>query len=314
MNLLDLHPDVLFKLFRDYIPLRDKLHVLFDMKEFRPYLESRYAYLDRPLPFSTDYLSLLRHVRPGWYTGCTNWNHRFRLVIEARTLRFSLYHFILEGFEGKHRLNARYSLFDNSLNDTQTFLKDYFFNFCHAEERRLLYYHLEGYGFIAIDFTRPDTRRHRMRFYNGKFCTIRVNEAYEMLDCSLFPVKTHFKVLLKPAQLLVVECMLTTRHVRVCRCMKVQELFPIAFDDSNDASGHYRALTWSKDRSQLLTARQEFRLGPEETRVKGTKVYHVDYGNASQLKANTLDMHEDLKRLLLEESPLKRNKQSFPGP
>lgn len=43
--LMDLRVDILLKILRDFLPLKDKLHALFEMKEFRQLVTYRGAYL-----------------------------------------------------------------------------------------------------------------------------------------------------------------------------------------------------------------------------------------------------------------------------
>lgn len=94
---MDLHVDILLKILRDFLPLKDKLHALFEMKEFLQLVTYRGAYLSIflvPIPSR-----FLRGIRARWYVARDDWVHRFFLGIDERTLHVSLRHYVLEGFE-----------------------------------------------------------------------------------------------------------------------------------------------------------------------------------------------------------------------
>lgn len=70
---------VVYSIFRDFVPLQDKLNTLWDMPEFQHLIHDRGTYLNSSHPFSLDYVELLRSLRPGWYVQRNQCRHRFIL-------------------------------------------------------------------------------------------------------------------------------------------------------------------------------------------------------------------------------------------
>lgn len=139
IKLLDLHPDLLLKLLRDFIFLEDKLHTLLKMPEFRNLLKYRASYLDPSAPFSFEYIRLLRHIRPGWYMARNNWSR-----INETTWNFSLHHFLLEFAPNMYRSIVRcdfyYGSIDHMVRKLDKFLTDYYY----MEDLNVLTYHLKS--------------------------------------------------------------------------------------------------------------------------------------------------------------------------
>lgn len=291
IQLLDLHPDILIKIFREYVPLQDKLHTLLKMPEFRDLLKHRSCYLSSAAPFSFHYIHFLRSIRPGWYMARSNWSHRFFLEIEETTLHISLRHFLLEGFEDQYKPNSRYTSAQGSLDRMQRNFDDFLRDYQYMEDLDMLTYHLKNYGFIMIDFASHSILK-KMRFYNWREGTLVLNRKQQVYD-SLF---NHFFVTLTSEKKLIVEC---RYGALICPCEeRVQELHPFRFGFTKDCT----ALTWNENEKIPLITHQNFALAQDARSVKATMIYHVSHPFYDTLQVDVAAKNnEHLKKLLIVE-------------
>lgn len=303
LQLLDLHPDILLKIF-SFIPLHDKLHTLIKMPEFHHLLKYRGSYLSSKAPFSYEYICFLRRLRTGWYISRSNWSHCFCLKIHETTLHFSLYHFLLEGFEGYFKPNSRCNFFSETIDRMQMNLDLFFVEYIHIDDMKLLLYYLKGFGFIMINHAFPNNQQ-VMRFYDSTVWMIEINKKLEMWDTR--DLYSHFIVTLTSDKKLLVEC---TLPVNFCICEeKFQELSPFSFQ----AVKGYKALTWDGGKNIPLVGHQEFRLGKDECHIKSGMMYHMDYPFKNTLEVEKrAKRNAKLKRLLMIDDD-KEEEQNIPA-
>lgn len=293
MQLLDLHPDILFKIFREFVPLQDKLQTLIRMPEFHDLLKYRGCYLLSAAPFSFEYIRLLRSIRPGWYMARNNWTHRFFLQIEETTLHISLHHFLLEGFESLYKPNSRWNASHGSLDHMERNFGNFLNDYQCMEDLDMLTYHLKNYGFIMIDHAFHPYRK-KMRFYDWTERIITVNQKQQLYD--RYKIFSHFCVTLTPEKKLIVECIYSAL---ICPCeQRFQELSPFTFGVAEDC----KALTWNEDKKIPLAAHQNFKLAQDGHHVEAAMIYHVNYPFQDTLQVNVEDKkNEYLKKLLIVE-------------
>lgn len=269
IQLLDLHPDILLKIFRDFIPLKDKLNTLLKIPEFRPLLEYRGSYLTSSGPFSFDYIQFLSRIRSGWYFYRENWIFRFYLRIDETTLHISLFHFCLGICRSHQKPNSQCGYKCESIKHMENFLDEYLNDYHYIEDGNLLTYYLKNYGFIMVYRTHNDHQQ-KMRFYDGTECMIDINQPCILLNYSEFFLSPgHFEVLWTPEKKLVVYCI----HARNrCYCEKrIQVLSPITFEVTKD----YKFLTWDdKDIPFPITMLDDFCLR-DEHHVEVVGIYHI---------------------------------------
>lgn len=294
IQLLDLHPDILLKIFREFIPLKDKLHTLFEMPEFRPLLQYRGSYLASSAPFSCDYLEFLRAIRPGWYVSRQYWPHHVYLRIEESTLRVSLLHFLLHDQRSRFEPNARFGTFRLPIHLMVQKIKSYMDRFYAVEDRNMLTYFLKGYGFIMVDHTESP----KVRMYEGTEYMIEKNVPLIALD-RLRDIY-HFKVMWTGDEKLIVECRQNADFL--CRCEETRvELSPCRLEMTPD----YKMLGWEGGNSFPLVERQDYVLG-EDYWIEAYKIYHLNFAFKNSKPLQEPD-RITFKRLLWEEdATLKR--------
>lgn len=224
LQLFDLYPDILFKLLREYLSFDDKLRTLWDMPEFRPYLEDREAWITSSY-LSVPFLDWIRTLKLGWYIHKDNWSHRFQLQLDPHHLTVSLRHFILDyGLNfcespqqvvtGQKSLECIQQLF-------RVFLKDYEY----ISDMSLCTYHLKPYGLLMVQYDWQSGDRSKLRFYDWEECNLSFYSPVIMKDIT---GENHFKLMLTCNRTLTVECVLTTG---LCLCeQRVLNLLPITWE------------------------------------------------------------------------------------
>lgn len=236
LHLLDLNSDVLLKIV-DYVPLKDKLHTLWDIPEFRPLLEYRRCYLASPAPFSLEYLELFRSFRPGWYMHILDWNYRVYGLIDETTLRVTRIHFELNKRE-KHPF-FKSDVKGLSVRQAKERLQSFYFYHLGDD---VLTYHLRGYGFVTVNLR----LRQLLCFYKRKY-VIYPDEPIKILGNIRKSDQLDFKVVLTRDLKLVVD---------FDRKGQMQELCPITFGISKD----HKFLTWEGGDPIPMTLREDFNL------------------------------------------------------
>lgn len=301
LQLLDLHPDVLFKIFRDFVPLEDKLHLLLDMPEFRALLMHRASYLATSAPFSLGYILFLGTLRSGWYASRKHWGQRMYLQVEETTLHISLFNFILYEYWPKYKPNARCAYHCVSIFRTAGNLHRYLRNFECMEDMNLLTYHIPGYGFFSIDHASSGPEN--MMFCDGSKHTIERDRLLFMCDKHHdYLGVSHFQILLTSDKKVVVQCI---APIGLCHCLRrVHELSPFTFGVKEG----YKYLTWNGGRSIPLAGNQKFMLAKNKNDVEAWSVDHID----SELEGTvamdeTAKKHEQFKKLLWIEDSKKSN-------
>lgn len=105
LHLLDMHPDLIFYLLRNYIPLEDKVGSLWTIPEFRPYLEDRAAWRTTSKHVSIPFLIWLQSLQSGWwYLESPFWYYQIFLKVDFYAMTLSVHHYILE--HGHERLKS----------------------------------------------------------------------------------------------------------------------------------------------------------------------------------------------------------------
>lgn len=149
LQLLDLPAEILFLIFR-HVPLKDKLHILFKIPEFRPFLEDRASYLDIFAPFSLKYIEILRRLRPGWYFSRASGFKRFYLMINETTLHITKIDFYIDGSLTYSQPGSSAKFFHHTIEKFEKyFLETVRHNFEYFEGQELLTYR-PGYNFIVV--------------------------------------------------------------------------------------------------------------------------------------------------------------------
>lgn len=268
LQLLDLPMDILFHIFF-HVPLKDKLHTLLKMSEFRPFLEHRVCYLTSSAPFSLEYITLLRSVRPGWYVCHENWFHRFYLQIEETTLHVTKCHFLLGDIQHLHRPNSHVSFYrapiDKAKSDFALALS-YFEPY--EDKENLLTYHIKGYGFIIVYYT-PRSAWQEIHLSKMRKYMMRINEPI-LLTRFVGPIHMcHFEVRFTEEKKLIVQCF----EPNSCQCDdKVQKLDPITFDVTKD----YKYLIWKGGNRIPVFVCADYRL-EDDHHVEGFRIYHYKH-------------------------------------
>lgn len=313
-KLLQLPDDILFILFRTFIPLKDKLRLLRTMDEFFDILTQRETYLSSPVPFSSAYLQRLSQIRPGWYYATRNWTQRFCLRIDPETLNFAIYHFFLEGFEGHYKPAVLHQHFfrasiDRVFGNIENFLTQY--QYLEEEEKKedeggvggfkpppppppkMYMYRLQGYGLILIDSAASENGCHHFRFYDWSEVKIRPGR-WQNIYCR-WRLDTHFKVKWKLNKTLYVKCMTPAPYY--CHCeTRFQRLSPITYRVSPNLS----CLKWNEQESVPLVGVQEFRLEEDEEHMESKMTYHVNYKFYNSLEVEVIARRNERLRSQLE--------------
>lgn len=204
-ELQDLPTEILLKIFRDYLPLHDKLETLWTMHEFHFLLEDRMAWSITSTKFSIPFLEWMRQLQPGWYLNTDDWSHRFFLKRDECSMTISLHHFLVDydsSFIKPYRQSKTFrKLLTKMKHYFIGFLEDYVF----LPNIKFSTYHLKKYGFIMIQDYEDGSGHYRMRFCNFKTSIFQLNEVQIMQD---WAERKHFKVHRTPERQLVVECIL----------------------------------------------------------------------------------------------------------
>lgn len=237
LQLLDLPVEILFFILR-HVPLKDKLHTLSKMPEFRPFLKDRASYLDSSAPFSLKYINLLCRLQPGWYSNWRNAFNRFYLMIDETTLHVTWIEFKLVDILKRHQPNSTVQFYWHTLENFKMWFKVYIRDFEYFEDQEnLLTYHLEGYGFIVLHYNPFSTLQ-----------KIYLEEVYSYVDwhrdsiCLTRSVSASrvcwFQLSLNREKKLVATC----RDPKTCQCQDtVQEFDPISLELTAD----YKYLMWN---------------------------------------------------------------------
>lgn len=224
LQLMNLIPDILFKLLREYLSFEDKLESLMDLQEFRPYLEQRSAWITCCPYLSLPFLDLIRTMPRGWYVHRDNWSHRLWLQLDPYRMTLSFHHFLLDtGLS----LSQCPTFTDTCLSPLnwmlplfRAFLEDYVF----LPHMKLSLYYLKHYGLVMIQSDYPDRDQCKIRFYDWEEYIFSFYQPIRMKDASGV---YHFNVMLTDDYTLRVECLLTAGH---CHCEQRRvELLPVSW-------------------------------------------------------------------------------------
>lgn len=263
LKLLDLPEDILFEIFRKYVPLKDKLYTLLEIPEFQFILKQRASYICSPVPFSFEYLKLLRQFRPGWYFSRDNWLDRCYLQIDESTLEFTMFYFNLA--KRTFKPESYISFYCENVSRSFVRLSDKFYN--KYSKMHLLYtYYLKNYGFVMILRYYDNSSLLELQFPYSKSAMqqqrIEFEKEFEIIKLS--PFKCGFKGTLTRKKNLILQC----TESKKCECEnKIQELVPINFTISMDKclyGGYSKIPLWACSNYRL----------ENENDVKGFKIYH----------------------------------------
>lgn len=254
LQLLDLHPDILFKILRDYVPLDVKLRTLWKIPEFRPLLEHRGSYLDSPVPFSLNYLKILRGLRSGCYFEFSNFNYRVFLRIDEATLRISLFHFYLNTRREDYRPNSSCSFYHQSIYCTKKKFK------CKNFRNGELTYYLNGFGFFTIYPFFP-----KMFYCDDLNNRIGMGQRFFLQNSSSPYI---FVMLLTSEKKIIGERRNLFDNDGE---YQIEELCPITLEVTNDL----KYLTWDGGDPIPMAGSEHYWLGDEE-HVEGFKICHTD--------------------------------------
>lgn len=300
MQLMDLHIDILLKIFRDFVPLKDKLNFLSSMPEWYDILTYRGAYLSSPTPFSREYLQFLCGVQPGWYVARQNWIHWFFLQIDERTLHVNLYHFFLEGFDPAvmDRQFFRGSIHHISRN-LGYFLSRYEYVESNATSTppltRMLIYRVYGQGLIIIDLHSAKEGWYKMRFFDGCIWRIRLGERRKIP--MRWHSENHFEMLWRNNHQLTLYCLFPVQIY--CGCIsRLLLLSPITFEATPDL----KMLNWSdgsEGDSVSLAASQNFQLAEDEEHIESDIIFYLDEKEPYPPRScNNYFQHSPLRRAM----------------
>lgn len=274
-RLRNLHIDILLKLFRDFIPLKEKLRLLSPMTEYCDILTYRGAYLNSPIPFSPVYLQFLNDVRIGWYFARSNWNHWCYLQIDERTLHVVLYHFFLDGFESvvhekivvRGDISRRFENLGVILSEFDYLEADTAFE---PPPPRMYIYRSTNHGLIIVDSHSAKDGWFTMWFHDGRKFKIKIGRKQKIP--MRWRLAYHFEIIWTIHQTLIVHCLFPSQTR--CGCtFPVQELSPITFQASTD----FEMLNWSDSGDSVsLATWQRFRLAKDEEHVETDIIYYVD--------------------------------------
>lgn len=268
LKLLDLPEDVLFEIFRKYIPLKDKLYTLLEIPEFQFILKKRASYISS-IPFSFEYINFLRQFRPGWYFCRENWLDRCYLQIDESTLEFTMFYFYLSNSYCAFKPNSYISFYCEPISYAKFHISDEFLRNYSEMDNNLFYtYYLKNYGFIMIK-GKPSGLGLKLQFPLSNFIMqqeeIEFEKQFEIPKYS--PFKCCFKGTLTRKKKLILQCI--ESHEFDCE-NKIRELVPIHF---KIATKNYECLTWNGGFSIALRACSNYRL-EQEKYIKGFKIYH----------------------------------------
>lgn len=211
LHFLNLPRDILFHIFKNYVPFKDKLYILSQIPEFQPFLLDRAAYQTPPVPFSPQYINLLSRLRSGWYFYRENWLHRLYLRIDETSWHISCFNFLLKC--DVTRPDVPYKscgFYSGSIDHAMKTMDKYFKKFCYMEDEALLTYYMEHEGFLIIFPTRS-----KILFFDKKEYTIEKNRP---LFLSKFEILWNFE-----------DKLVVTRHAPSSRGESDQKLSPILF-------------------------------------------------------------------------------------
>lgn len=225
LELMDLVPDIIFKLLREYLTMEDKFKSLMDMPEFRPYLQQRAAWITSCPYVSLPFLDLMRTIPRGWYVHRKNSSHRLWLLVDPNHMILSFHHFYLDRFlfQQPTSICTFRSPFEKMPSLFRAFMKDYVF----LPHMKRSLYDLKHYGLLILQSEDPC----KIRFHDGEEYTFTYYQPIRMKDTSGV---YHFKVMLMDDHTLRVECLLTTGHC-LCEQRRV-ELLPVCWQV--EKSGH----------------------------------------------------------------------------
>lgn len=263
IQLMDLHIDILLKIFRDFVPLKEKLRLLSTMPEFRDILTYRGAYLCSSTPFSPVYLQYLSGIRFGWYFARLNWNHWCYVQIDEKTLNVVIYHFFLDGFKP---VVHDQQFFRGSISRMFRNLGIILSGFEYSEPPRIYIYRSTGHGLIIIDSAKDGW----MWFHDGSKFKIKIGHRQKIP--MRWRLAYHFEIIWTIHRTLIVNCLFPSQTR--CGCTSpVQELSPITFQASTD----FKMLNWSDGGDSVsLAAWQRFQLAEDEEHVESDMIYYMD--------------------------------------
>lgn len=287
VHLLDLHADILFKLVRDYISFEDKLCILWNMPEFRPYLEDRAAWITSTLNISVPFLDWIQTMKSGWYIHAQNWSHVFLLKMNPYPMTFSLHHFIIDKDLAYLTLSTQATnqiTFQEMKSLFTAFLEDFIF----MPTLGLPTYHLKDSQLLIVPH--GQSCQSPMRFYDwdDSLYELPFYEPRSMKDGS---GRKHFKVALTFQRKLVVECLLAKGQ---CFCEKpIITLLP--FCQGNSQREQLKVLNGE---TIPLAACQTFQ-AVDETSIQGQMLYFLKNVNFMQVEV-TGAMNKSLRNLKLK--------------
>lgn len=263
--LLDLYPDVLFLLFREFLSVEDKLDTLMDMPEFRAFLEDRRAWRTASPHFSIPFIRWMRTLKPGWYLSYGHRCSRFFLTVDYYRLSFTLYFYLLD--QGLDALasptrSERRMIFPGLKRVWTAFLK----NYDYGPSLNAPMYHLQGHTLVrALPFS-PNPRLLYFYDWDNAAYDLPFFEPRRMHDERGRP---HYKVTLTYHRTLVVECLLRRGE---CLCEKpIISLLPYwPAEDPGDL------LTLINGATVPLAGSQTFQF-VGDNHIKGTTTYYIPH-------------------------------------
>lgn len=266
LQLLSLPVDVLFIIFR-HVPLKDKLHTLSKMPEFRPFLKHRVSYLDTSAPFSLKYIQFLHGLQPGWYFSRKNAFHRFYMQIDETTLHVNKYHFVLQESQRHHRPNTSIRFYRETLDDTVNDFVEAFSNFKYFEDKEnLLTYHIEGYGYIVVHYDPFSEFQEIYLNKLGKYLILFQEPKISLMRSLSSVCRCFFEVSFTREKKLIASCI----DPKKCQCRDpVQEIEPITLEMTTD----FKFLFWEGADPIPQVMCSEYRLKEDEY-VEGFGKFH----------------------------------------
>lgn len=266
VQLLDLYPDILLTILKEYVPFEDKLRTLWGMPEFRPYLEDCAAWMTSMSNISVPFLDWIRTLKPGWYIHTDNWSHRFLIRLDPHAMTFSLHHFFLDSGLQVTQSPAHTDTCRNTLDRIQELFKAFLDDYVFISDIDLCIYHLKPYGLLMVQYDWDWHDRSKMRFYDWEECILDFYTPQIMKDES---GEKHFKVLLGCQRTLTVECLLPTGQ---CLCEnRITNLLPVSWQADEEGR-----LLKGIDGAQIpMAACETFQWEVEYESVKSDMNYHL---------------------------------------
>lgn len=229
LQLLDLLPEILFKLLREYVSFQEKLYTLWEIPEFHPYLQDADAWITSSKIISFPFLNWIRTVKLGWYIHRENRSHRLLLQLDPLSMTLSLHHFFMDYHLSFSPSPKRVMTCQKTLDRMQSLFQAYLEDYVFIPTMDMCTFHLKPDGRLLIEDDWEKEDQNKMRFYDWEECFLSFYAPIIMQDVA---GKNHFKVLLTYDRTLTVECLFPPGK---CRCKKrILHLLPISWQVKED--------------------------------------------------------------------------------